>query len=553
VVSGQRGGRHQGILKNMPWIYGALLVICLFHVAATVIWLLRDNSFLWGQTSAHLSEHIRLWYTLERVASLPLAWHYKLLILYHRLRMNNFSWSPFIHLVGCAGNVVMGRGWMPVLLTSSLWFIVLISSTCALGCRLFGRKQGLLAAVLVSLYPGLYGLSRNFGPDLPLASLVTLGMYALVRSQGFKRGGASLAFGLCLGMAMLVKLTAAIFFLAPVLMLMRKGERVWHRHTARRNFLSGKMLQSYLSRQRHVFQAVFLAVFLALAWWHVCFDKLPRLFVMQCLNSENYAISYLDRVIYFAREILTNSSLLLFCAGVVASVLVMLRQRRIPWLVVGWFALPLLIGSCLPLREGSYVLPCLPALALLTARGVGVARGYGIRSLVVLGIVGAGVFQFFHVSFGWGPDIFLMNTPELRLVYAHPPVRQDVAAQVQALTRSLPRFGLEQAMIIGPDVFLGDATVGIEYGLANVVFKQTFALSRPITANYFPDFFPWHRDMTPYAADYQQQCLPRYLVIRESLPTEIIAHQYRLERSLPSDGMLPRLLLFEKWLPEAKH
>ncbi len=83
---------------------------------------------------------------------------------------------------------------------------------------------GALAAALVGLFPILFAMSRYLYLDFALTALVALDLALLLASDRFRRRWPSLSSGLVLGLAFLVKWTAAAFVIGPLIyVVLRSG------------------------------------------------------------------------------------------------------------------------------------------------------------------------------------------------------------------------------------------------------------------------------------------------------------------------------------------
>lgn len=96
--------------------------------------------------------------------------------------------------------------------------------TWQIGVRLQGQRLGVLSVLLLALLPMFYAMSRYFYIEFPLMAMVTLTIYLLLVSDGFRRRGTTLLFGLCLGLGLLTKRTYAVFVFAPVGLMVLRSE-----------------------------------------------------------------------------------------------------------------------------------------------------------------------------------------------------------------------------------------------------------------------------------------------------------------------------------------
>src|SRR6266478_5404506 len=87
----------------------------------------------------------------------------------------------------------------------------------ALGRRLSGPETGLWAAFFLGTAPFVVFSLTNFQLDLPLAAMVAMALYTLVRAEDFSEPRWSVALGAALGLGMLTKPPFAIYVLPPFL------------------------------------------------------------------------------------------------------------------------------------------------------------------------------------------------------------------------------------------------------------------------------------------------------------------------------------------------
>jgi hypothetical protein len=226
-----------------------------------------------------------------------------------------------------------------------------------LGRRLADTKTGLWAAFFLGTAPFVVFSLTNFQLDLPLAAMVALALYALVRSESFADARWSLALGAVFGLGMLIKPPFVIYAAPPVL---------WGLWCA---------LRSPDRRRRLGWAASALAIgaLLALPWYG------PRLFglPMQILNRSfkqaaeqqnpepltSMALSYYPRTLPTQLGLL-GGALLLW--GLWA-----LRKHRAARAVL-WLATltPFVLFSLIQNKNLRYTLPILPAAALVAAVGL---------------------------------------------------------------------------------------------------------------------------------------------------------------------------------------
>src|SRR4030095_15235982 len=145
-----------------------------------------------------------------------------------------------------------------------VFLAIALASIYGVGRSLFDTETGLWASLLFATAPFVVFSLTNFQLDLPLAAMVALALYAVVRSESFGDPRWSLALGAVFGLGMMTKPPFAVYAAPPFL---------WGLWCA---------LRSPDRRRRLAWAASALAIgaLLALPWYG------PRLFglPMQILN-----------------------------------------------------------------------------------------------------------------------------------------------------------------------------------------------------------------------------------------------------------------------------
>jgi len=247
-----------------------------------------------------------------------------------------------------------------------------------LGRRLADAETGLWAAFFLGTAPFVVFSLTNFQLDLPLAAMVAVALYTLVRAEDFSEPRWSLALGAALGFGMLTKPPFAVYMAPPF------AWSLW------------RACRSPGRRRRLGWAATSLAVgvVLALPWYG------PRLFglPMQILSrsfkqaAEQHNAEPLTAagLLYYPRTLPTQLGLLaglLLLWGLCA-----LRKNRAarPLLWVATLA-PFLVFSLIQNKNLRYTLPILPAAALVAAVGLRslpvTARRWAGGAALVLGAV----------------------------------------------------------------------------------------------------------------------------------------------------------------------
>ncbi len=319
---------------------------------------------------------------------------------------------PLERVVACAKDI--GRGDVRAILERSAFYPPLVPCTAALvyrlwpsdvaaaqavvlaflglgmgavyvlGRRVAGGAGGVVAAVLFGSAPFVVFSSLRFQLDLPLASLVALALVVLLRAEGFRHPGWSLAAGVVLGLGMLTKPPFAVYVL-PALVLVAARIR------ARRGVINAGL-------------AALIAAALALPWYG------PRLFG---IAPDIAARSFRQAAESGHPDPLTAAALALYPTwflpqfGVVAVLLFaigfLVGVGRRQWLLLASALAPLALFMLIQNKNLRYTLPLLPVAAVLAGVGFSALPERG-RTLAGAALVAVAALQVRATAFG-GPAV----------------------------------------------------------------------------------------------------------------------------------------------------
>lgn len=255
-----------------------------------------------------------------------------------------------------------------------------LAAVCALGLGLGGERAGAVAAMVLGTSPIVVLLSVRFQVDVPLAALVAAALVALHRCDGFARRGWSLAAGAAVGLGLLTKPTFPVYVLVPLAAV------AWRARGRRAASSAGLALT--------------LGGLLALPWYGPRLVGLPAQLIArstgQAVKEGDPAALSLAGLAWYPLHLASAFGLL---AGVLAclGLLTAIRRRQ-------WFPLLALLGP-LPIlllarnKDLRYLLPLLPALAVVAGLGVaGLGPRLGMLACAAVALLGA--VQISATAFG---------------------------------------------------------------------------------------------------------------------------------------------------------
>jgi 4-amino-4-deoxy-L-arabinose transferase-like glycosyltransferase len=189
------------------WLVGAL---------CDRIWLALDRSIPSWDPTNHLTGSLNYLNALQQVNVFSEQW-------WQRLWTLSSKYPPLLYIVTAPFQMLFGTGSEQALLVNLLFSAILLASVYGLGKHLFNTQVGLWAAGLCVLLPRLYTVRISYMHDYPLTALVAASFFCLTvwrdtktKCQGWRW---ALGFGVCFGLAIMVKQTVLFFIFVPLLSL----------------------------------------------------------------------------------------------------------------------------------------------------------------------------------------------------------------------------------------------------------------------------------------------------------------------------------------------
>ena len=265
-------------------------------------------------------------------------------------------YPPLAPLVAAA----LTAPWKPapdpsILVLGQLSLALLLFAVLAIGRDLFSPAAGAAAAILVATFPLVSGQSRQFMLDLPDAAMTSLCLLALLRSRRFEKAGPSLAFGAIFGLALLTKWTCAFFVAAP----------------AAGALFTGLRAPGFRKRARHALSAAFAASTIAFPWyaahlWGLLRDSTKFAYDVGVREGDPAVRSLASLIFYPAR---LNGAILLPALAllVTGAILILARRDARGFLPMLWILGGTVILTLIRNKDARYVIPMLPAVALVAA------------------------------------------------------------------------------------------------------------------------------------------------------------------------------------------
>jgi dolichyl-phosphate-mannose-protein mannosyltransferase len=369
-----------------------------------------------------LATIVAVWLAIDRR---PPEWdhanHLERAVVCHRsLRESGSEWlqeiisesSFYPPIVTCtAGLLYFVLPIAPLTAQAVIWAFLVLGTLAVygLGRRLLDADAALLAAFLFATAPFVVFMLLNFQLDLPLAALVALALYVLVRTEDLSLRRWTLGLGLVLGLGMLTKPPFAAYLSGPLLWVAWRGLRARDRR----------------ARLLHLVAAVGVAGAVALPWYGPRLVGLPAQFINRSFKQAaeaGQAPALSGASLLFYPEWIIPQWGLLATALLLWGIVALARRPRARGLL--WAALaPFLIFTLIQNKNLRYTLPLLPAAALVAAAGVSVFPPRIRRGLAWACAI-AGVAQVGSAAFALPPATLLAPVVS-SVAFSSPPDARD--------------------------------------------------------------------------------------------------------------------------------
>jgi len=359
----------------------ALLVlgICIMHLAINLLWISMEDAPLMTDAGIYYSQSLK-WFILAQKGQLLSSVLPQFLAPNLHPRLLMALPIPFYFLIAPSQEVA-------VITISTISLVALIVATYFLGMRFGGKKVGLISAMFVSLYPGVFGPSRSFMMDLPASAAATATAVVFLHENFTKNWKMPILAGILLGFGLWVKESVSVYLFFPVICVTVKA------------FIAGNHSERFR-------RGLKFFTFLAIAGLVASPAYLPGILVRFASISESFQMgsaiqgqpSFLSKeaMLYYIPLLKINLSPVFF-AIVFVAILQAFFDRGCLFLLL-WALSIYLILSFVPSKNGRYILGILPVFAVMS--GSLFARlPSNISSFITFFIFLFGVYQLFNVSF----------------------------------------------------------------------------------------------------------------------------------------------------------
>jgi len=438
-----------------------LSILVLFQGVNNYFWLKQDNESLGTDVALHVNSAVSLRQGLKSIlhseASLPQKCRSVRFLFFD----NQVYWPRFVHLIAALTSFLPGDPLFWIRFSNMFYFIILIISVYLLGKKIHSPPAGLLAACFISLYPGIFGLSRKFGLDFPLIAIVSLAMYFLISSDNFRNLRYSILFGLTSGLALLIKGQFVFFLAGPFLYVVCKG------------FMDKDGKKKSI---RNILIIAFLALAIAMVWWYKMTSSMWGIYFRPTVAS------ILPRFFILAYY---HMSPLFFAAFLLGFSFYIAGRKMPPVFLLLWIIVPFLLFSVLVIANHErYIFPVFGATALISAAGLLRFPLRKARVALIAFFIFIGIAQFFMYSYIFESCRFFWM--------AHGPEQNNHRKVMDIFGRAMQEYkpGGSCIGIIEEDYLRADPAIRISYFLKLGSPENSVFLSADGYVTTYPSAYP---------------------------------------------------------------
>jgi len=405
------GSHHFFLLAIILWIFGGNL-----------IWILLDIRPPSYDQGLHLFRTFNYW---EAMSSGSEDWWQDI------LNVEPF-YPPFYYLSLIPLSLIFGFTLDTGVIGNSFYMVIMALSIYGIGKILYTRNAGLIAAFLVSCYPIIVSMSREYIISVMLTAMTTLAYYLFLKSENFENKKYSILFSFIYAVGLMVKSTFFIYTLPAVLAGLWGGKIGFRDRMIQFSYYIGMIAALLIvplfiliiGDQRWIPLALeFLLIFALIKSFpraSLSAQKAINLISLSCISIlicfPWYAHNLINILIgmskfafpgfdpeganvtwsYYIETIshhMGNPLMIIFASTFFYYIF---KKDQINWIVLSWGLFPIVVFSFVDNKDLRYTMPTLPAMALVTAVVLTQVKNIYARKLLyyITGIITFGTILY---------------------------------------------------------------------------------------------------------------------------------------------------------------
>ena len=394
----------QNATRTSRWLLCGRLATYVGTIGVSAIWVALDHrSPSWDQ-SHYLFMALHYWNAFLAGGVHPFI---------HLVRTIDPGRAPLYSIALMPFGAVFGSSGQSALVLNLFLWAVLLFSVHQIASSFFDKRAGLFAMVLTATVPLIVYLSHQVLQDFMVVTATTLVVMLIVRADFFARRWLSIALGVALGVAALVKVSTLLFDAGPMFICCAQTCRmIIHRQAD----AQGRRLAR--SRLLNMAAALTLGAALTLSWYvpnlkpTLEYLQLPFAATSGAVGPSNPI--QLGAVLAYTGDVIQSSlSWFIALAGALAAILVVankvqasrrdggasrFRPRYRALFLGTWIAIPYLASALSNNHDTRYLVSSLPGVAVLVAGLVVSINSTVVRRAVMGTTAGLCIWQTVSVT-----------------------------------------------------------------------------------------------------------------------------------------------------------
>jgi hypothetical protein len=288
------------------------------------------------------------------------------------------------------------------LFNNTPYFAIAIFSIYRIARKIADRSTALLAVVIFSLYPAVYGTSRLYILEFAVMGMAPLCILYLLNTEEFTNRKYSLLFGLALGWGMLIKYSLVAFIIGPLVHIIGRILILNRRDISSKTVrLSSPILNIGLS-------ALVAMAIMGIKYFNFNNTKSYLLRPLYQANVKGPWYIFDNLRIYTLGIFEQQLSLFFFLLLIFGFYGFLVKiEKKISIIFFYWVIIPWLILLAMPhFKMAHFIIPYLPAMALISAIGfMNILKNRRkLKSILITLIIIIGIAQYYDFSFGFWPS-----------------------------------------------------------------------------------------------------------------------------------------------------
>jgi 4-amino-4-deoxy-L-arabinose transferase-like glycosyltransferase len=331
--------------RNYKYEYYVALSIIIITVLTTIYYIITNNIPLSWDPALHML-YSYIYYRLISSFNFGQIVH-----------VSNY-YPPFFSLTAAFMDIIFGFSSKIDIATNIIYYFVLVYSIYGIASTFWNKKAGYFSIILISAYPFLLVLQREFMLDFALTTMVALNVYLFLKSDYLRDFRYSLIFGIFFGLSILTKWDAPIYILPFVLSEMY--------------FEYGFNFDRLLKETSLNMVIAAVAAFISFGWWYLpnlsIVTKRLAFFANIGGREGNPQFWTVNGWLYYIKAFDFSTGLIFFLLFLTAVVWFCWRKKlkRHEKSIILAIVVAYLILTFISNKDNRYILPVLPYSAMLT-------------------------------------------------------------------------------------------------------------------------------------------------------------------------------------------